>query len=339
MDGQKIAGLEEHIGPYTAIVKGDASSYAIACASVVAKVTRDRLMARLALRYPGYGWEHNAGYATRDHVAGLRALGVTPFHRRTYQRIRGILAATSWPSTWRPDPGTRSTDRPRVAIAIRRRAGVALAHPSDVGSRALGASRDVIGRDGTAQVARHPGHAWVLARIRAREVAVRILQRWRGGHARTASADSRRLAGDLAEDAVARHLVARGWTILARNVRVGRSELDIVARRAVGAMPRSWSSRCARARCHASVRRRSRSTRPRSARLYAAAWRPRCGRGSLPDGVRLAGRRCRVDLVTVVREGDRCPVASVGPPAGLAPPWARERPRRSAAGPASDPSC
>ena len=65
--------------------------YAIACASIIAKVTRDRLMARLALRYPGYGWEHNAGYATRDHVAGLRALGVTPFHRRTYQRIRGIL--------------------------------------------------------------------------------------------------------------------------------------------------------------------------------------------------------------------------------------------------------
>lgn len=92
VDGQKIAGMEEHIGPYTPIVKGDASSYAIACASVVAKVTRDRLMARLALRYPGYGWEHNAGYATRDHVAGLRELGLTPFHRRTYQRIRAILA-------------------------------------------------------------------------------------------------------------------------------------------------------------------------------------------------------------------------------------------------------
>ncbi len=91
VDGQKIAGIEDHIGPYTPIVKGDASSYAIACASVIAKVTRDRLMAKLALRYPGYGWEHNAGYATRDHVAGLRAYGVTPFHRRTYQRIRAIL--------------------------------------------------------------------------------------------------------------------------------------------------------------------------------------------------------------------------------------------------------
>ena len=54
IDGQKITGMEEHIGPYTPIVKGDASSYAIACASVIAKVTRDRLMARLAyLRPPG----------------------------------------------------------------------------------------------------------------------------------------------------------------------------------------------------------------------------------------------------------------------------------------------
>jgi len=91
IDGLKIVGIEEHIGPYTAIVHGDASSYAIACASVVAKVSRDRLMARLALRYPGYGWERNAGYATRDHVAGLREHGVTPVHRRTYQRIRAIL--------------------------------------------------------------------------------------------------------------------------------------------------------------------------------------------------------------------------------------------------------
>jgi ribonuclease HII len=92
VDGLKIRDIEDHIGPYTPIVHGDASSYAIACASVIAKVTRDRLMARLALRYPGYGWERNAGYATPDHVAGLREHGVTPVHRRTYQRIRSILA-------------------------------------------------------------------------------------------------------------------------------------------------------------------------------------------------------------------------------------------------------
>lgn len=91
VDGLRISRFEERIGPYTAIVDGDASSYVIACASVVAKVTRDRLMARLARRYPGYGWERNAGYATRDHVAALRELGLTPFHRRTYGRIRAML--------------------------------------------------------------------------------------------------------------------------------------------------------------------------------------------------------------------------------------------------------
>jgi ribonuclease HII len=91
VDGRKIVGFEDQVGPYTSIVDGDATSYAIACASIVAKVTRDRLMRLLAVRYPGYGWEHNAGYATRDHVDGLRTLGLTPFHRRTYQRIRRIL--------------------------------------------------------------------------------------------------------------------------------------------------------------------------------------------------------------------------------------------------------
>jgi ribonuclease HII len=91
VDGRKIVGFESEVGPYTSIVDGDASSYAIACASVIAKVTRDRLMSLLAARYPGYGWEHNSGYATRDHVAGLQRLGITPFHRRGYQRIRAML--------------------------------------------------------------------------------------------------------------------------------------------------------------------------------------------------------------------------------------------------------
>jgi ribonuclease HII len=91
VDGRKIVGFENHVGPYTAIVDGDASSYAIACASIIAKVTRDRLMALLSVRYPGYGWEHNAGYTTRDHVQGLRELGLTVHHRRTYARIRAML--------------------------------------------------------------------------------------------------------------------------------------------------------------------------------------------------------------------------------------------------------
>jgi ribonuclease HII len=125
VDGLKIRGFEEHIGPYSAIVDGDVSSYAIACASIVAKVTRDRLMARLALRYPGYGWEHNAGYATRDHVAGLRELGVTRVHRRTYQRIRAILEGDQLAFDLAPDIpdgsilGADATDeRPLSVIAI-----------------------------------------------------------------------------------------------------------------------------------------------------------------------------------------------------------------------------
>ena len=75
VDGNRIAGFEAAVGPYTAIVDGDARCYTIACASVVAKVVRDRMMTLLAARYPGYGWEHNQGYATRDHRDAIRALG------------------------------------------------------------------------------------------------------------------------------------------------------------------------------------------------------------------------------------------------------------------------
>jgi ribonuclease HII len=91
VDGLRIAGFEADVGPYEAIVDGDAWVYSIACASVVAKVVRDRLMGRLALRYPGYGWEHNAGYATAQHRAALRSLGVTPFHRRSFAPVREAL--------------------------------------------------------------------------------------------------------------------------------------------------------------------------------------------------------------------------------------------------------
>src|SRR5438093_1406778 len=62
------------------------------CASVVAKVVRDRMMTLLAVRYPGYGWEHNQGYATRDHRDAIRALGLTPFHRRSFLALQRTLA-------------------------------------------------------------------------------------------------------------------------------------------------------------------------------------------------------------------------------------------------------
>jgi len=92
VDGRRIRGFEEQAGPYQAVIDGDALCYAVACASIVAKVTRDRLMRKLASRYPGYGWEHNAGYATPDHRAGLVALGVTPHHRRSFITTQRVLA-------------------------------------------------------------------------------------------------------------------------------------------------------------------------------------------------------------------------------------------------------
>jgi len=92
VDGNRIAGFEAAVGPYTAIVDGDALCYTISCASVVAKVVRDRMMARLAARYPGYGWERNQGYATREHRDAVRALGLTPFHRRSFLALQRTLA-------------------------------------------------------------------------------------------------------------------------------------------------------------------------------------------------------------------------------------------------------
>jgi len=77
--------------PHTAVVHGDARCFSIACASILAKVTRDLLMTRLATRYPHYIWEHNAGYTTREHVSGLTAHGITPHHRKSFCRISDLL--------------------------------------------------------------------------------------------------------------------------------------------------------------------------------------------------------------------------------------------------------
>ena len=74
-----------------AVVKGDARSLSIAAASIVAKVVRDRLMVDLAQQHPGYGWERNAGYPTKDHLEALLNLGVTPHHRRSFRPVHNIL--------------------------------------------------------------------------------------------------------------------------------------------------------------------------------------------------------------------------------------------------------
>jgi len=84
VDGNRAPTLPCPVRP---VVKGDGLSLSIAAASIIAKVTRDRIMADLARQHPGYGWEHNAGYGTAEHQAALKRLGVTPHHRQSFRPI------------------------------------------------------------------------------------------------------------------------------------------------------------------------------------------------------------------------------------------------------------
>ena len=86
VDGNKSFNYEI---PVRAIVKGDSKSFCIAAASIVAKVTRDRLMKRLANYYPAYRWERNKGYATQEHIQTLKLIGSSPLHRKTF--LKNIL--------------------------------------------------------------------------------------------------------------------------------------------------------------------------------------------------------------------------------------------------------
>lgn len=78
----------------TAVVRGDSLVHSIACASIIAKTVRDRLMHRLALRHPGYGWERNMGYGTDVHRAALRELGPTSHHRLSFAPVQLCLLST-----------------------------------------------------------------------------------------------------------------------------------------------------------------------------------------------------------------------------------------------------
>jgi ribonuclease HII len=76
------------------VIGGDATSFSIAAASIIAKVARDRLMTRLAARFPHYGWESNAGYGTPSHCEALQQVGVTRHHRHSFAPIRALIAAS-----------------------------------------------------------------------------------------------------------------------------------------------------------------------------------------------------------------------------------------------------
>ena len=88
IDGNKLPDLEYNMYP---IIKGDSKSISIAAASIIAKVYRDKLMQDLSLQYPGYYWEKNSGYGTKQHLLALNNLGVTPIHRKSFAPIYNML--------------------------------------------------------------------------------------------------------------------------------------------------------------------------------------------------------------------------------------------------------
>lgn len=85
IDGDAVPDIS--IGCAT-LIRGDARSYSIACASIIAKVYRDRLMQALAHRFPGYGFESNSGYGTAKHLQAISELGPCPLHRRSFMPVR-----------------------------------------------------------------------------------------------------------------------------------------------------------------------------------------------------------------------------------------------------------
>jgi ribonuclease HII len=97
VDGRPVKSMQF---PHTALVKGDARSYSIAGASVLAKVTRDRLMKELDRLYPGYGFAEHKGYGTPQHLAAIQALGPCPIHRRSFAPLRAVALELGL-----PDPG------------------------------------------------------------------------------------------------------------------------------------------------------------------------------------------------------------------------------------------
>jgi ribonuclease HII len=87
VDGREFPPLGR---AHVAVVGGDARCYSIACASIVAKVTRDRLMRALGARHPAFAWERNVGYGTPEHLAALASAGVTRHHRRGFLPVRQL---------------------------------------------------------------------------------------------------------------------------------------------------------------------------------------------------------------------------------------------------------
>lgn len=105
IDGNKLPKWQL---PMHSIVGGDAKSLSIAAASIIAKVTRDKIMTELSHDYPQYDWDKNAGYGTRAHILALQQFGVTPHHRKTYAPVRAVLSQMNQPATHHVDGDNRA---------------------------------------------------------------------------------------------------------------------------------------------------------------------------------------------------------------------------------------
>ena len=92
IDGNKFLSYkhEGKVIPHTTIVKGDGKYLSIAAASILAKTYRDDYMKELHKEYPYYGWDHNAGYPTKEHRKGIEIHGTTPYHRMTFNLLGGV---------------------------------------------------------------------------------------------------------------------------------------------------------------------------------------------------------------------------------------------------------
>ena len=95
IDGNHDANLDL---PSLCLIKGDGRSFSIAAASIIAKVFRDKIMADLANMHPDYGWEKNAGYGVPAHIEGLKLVGVTPHHRKSFKPIKRFLLEEKSPT-------------------------------------------------------------------------------------------------------------------------------------------------------------------------------------------------------------------------------------------------
>ncbi len=96
----KVALIDGNKSPKTTcetitIVKGDSYSLSIAAASIIAKVTRDRMMEKLAKKHPHYSWEKNKGYGTKAHIEGIEEHGITKHHRTSFKPVKAVIEASS----------------------------------------------------------------------------------------------------------------------------------------------------------------------------------------------------------------------------------------------------